>query len=299
MRSGANQAIGLLRTDCARCKGLFLTHRPCHTIACSFLCHLHIAEIDHNPANPVFTKKGVDIFFPPRPRTTSRRLGKCPKHGIICLITKYGYIDLYDLESGVRLYMNRISGETIFVTAELEATSGVIGVNKRGQVLSINVGGQTMVPYTLNVLNNTGLAVKLASSANLPGADDRYVQQHNQLFTTGQYSEVAKIADNSPRVRTILVDIISRDANLIFHARHLARAANIEQFKQVQVQPGTPSPILQYFGVLEKGEPNKHESLELPRPVLAQGRKQRAEGGQGIPPLIWCTMPRIELIFTA
>lgn len=52
----------------------------------------------------------------------------------------------------------------------------------------------------------------------------------------------------------------------------------IEQFKQVPVQPGTLSPILQYFGILlEKGELNKHESLELARPVLAQGRKQLLE----------------------
>lgn len=56
------------------------------------------------------------------------------KHGVIYLITKYGYIHLYDLESGVCIYMNRISAETIFVTAPHEASSGIIGVNKKGQV---------------------------------------------------------------------------------------------------------------------------------------------------------------------
>ena len=123
------------------------------------------------------------------------------KHGIIYLVTKYGFIHLYDLESGVCLYMNRISGETIFVTAEHEATSGIIGVNKRGQVLSVSVDEGTIIPYILNVLNNTELAIKLASRANLPGADDLYVQQYNQLFGTGMYAEAAKIAANSPRVR--------------------------------------------------------------------------------------------------
>ena len=38
------------------------------------------------------------------------------KHGIIFLVTNYGFI--YDLESGAGVYTNRISGETIFVTAE-------------------------------------------------------------------------------------------------------------------------------------------------------------------------------------
>ena len=41
------------------------------------------------------------------------------------------------------------------------------------------------------------------------------------------------------------------------------------------VTPGQMSPILQYFGILlEKGELNKYESLELAKPVLQQGRKQ-------------------------
>jgi clathrin heavy chain len=44
------------------------------------------------------------------------------------------------------------------------------------------------------------------------------------------------------------------------------------------VPAGQVSPILQYFGILlEKGELNKFESLELAKPVLQQGRKQLLE----------------------
>lgn len=57
-----------------------------------------------------------------------------PKHSIAFLITKYGYIHLYDIESGTCIYMNRISGDTIFVTAPHEPSSGIIGVNRKGQV---------------------------------------------------------------------------------------------------------------------------------------------------------------------
>ena len=43
-------------------------------------------------------------------------------------------------------------------------------------------------------------------------------------------------------------------------------------------QPGSTSPLLQYFGILlDQGQLNKFESLELCRPVLAQGRKQLLE----------------------
>ena len=43
-------------------------------------------------------------------------------------------------------------------------------------------------------------------------------------------------------------------------------------------QPGSTSPLLQYFGILlDQGQLNKFESLGLCRPVLAQGRKQLLE----------------------
>ena len=56
------------------------------------------------------------------------------EHGLLYMITKYGYIHLYDIESGTCIYMNRISGDTIFVTAPHEASNGIVGVNRKGQV---------------------------------------------------------------------------------------------------------------------------------------------------------------------
>ncbi|EJD47981.1 clathrin heavy chain [Auricularia subglabra TFB-10046 SS5] len=221
---------------------------------------LHIVEIDHAEGNPVFQKKAVDVFFPPEATNDFPvAMQVSQQHGIIYLVTKYGFIHLYDLETGACIYMNRISGETIFVTAEHEASNGIIGVNKKGQVLSVSVDEQTTIPYILNVLNNVELAFKLASRANLPGADDLYIKQYQQLFASGQYNEAAKIAANSPR-------------------GILRTAQTIEAFKAAPVAPGSLSPILQYFGILlEKGELNKLESLELARPVLQQGRKQLLE----------------------
>lgn len=45
---------------------------------------------------------------------------------------------MYDLESGMCIYMNRISADTIFVTTPHEPTSGIIGVNKKGQVCNFS-----------------------------------------------------------------------------------------------------------------------------------------------------------------
>ena len=58
----------------------------------------------------------------------------------------------------------------------------------------------------------------------------------------------------------------------------LRTVAVIESFKQAPTPPGGLSPILQYFGILlEKGELNHLESLELARPVLQQDREQLLE----------------------
>lgn len=52
----------------------------------------------------------------------------------------------------------------------------------------------------------------------------------------------------------------------------------IRRFQGVPTQPGQTSPLLQYFGILlDQGQLNKFESLELCRPVLQQGRKQLLE----------------------
>lgn len=52
----------------------------------------------------------------------------------------------------------------------------------------------------------------------------------------------------------------------------------IRRFQSVPTQPGQTSPLLQYFGILlDQGQLNKFESLELCRPVLQQGRKQLLE----------------------
>ena len=221
---------------------------------------LHIVEIDHAAENPAFSKKAIDVFFPaeaandfPVAMQVSRR------YGIVYLVTKFGFIHLYDLETGACIYMNRVSGETVFVAAEHKSSNGLIAVNRKGQVLSVSVDENTIIPYILGTLNNTDLAFKLASRGGLPGADELYLQQFHSLFSMGQYNDAIRVAANSPR-------------------GILRTPQTIEQLKQVPAQPGTLSPILQYFGVLlESGTLNEHESLELAKPVLMQGRKHLLE----------------------
>ena len=217
---------------------------------------LHVVEIDPNQANQRFSKKAVDVYFPAEATNdfpVAMQISK--KYSIIYMITKYGFIHLYDLETGTCIFMNRISSETIFITAPDSESAGIVGVNRKGQVLAVSVDENTIIAYLLQNPANSGLAVKLASRASLPGADDLYRKQFEQLLAQGNYTEAAKIAANSPRGFLRTPDTINR-------------------FKNAGQAGGQMSVILQYFGMLlDKGSLNKYESVELIRPVLQQNRK--------------------------
>ncbi|CAG5077819.1 Similar to Chc: Clathrin heavy chain (Drosophila melanogaster) [Cotesia congregata] len=222
---------------------------------------LHIIEVGQPPAgNAPFPKKAVDVFFPAEASNDFPvAMQVSSKYDVIYLITKYGYIHMYDIESATCIFMNRISGETIFVTAPHEASGGIIGVNRKGQVLSVSVEEENIIPYINGVLQNPELALRMAVRNNLSGAEDLFVRKFNMLFQNGQYAEAAKVAANAPK-------------------GILRTPATIQRFQQVPTTQGLTSPLLQYFGILlDQGQLNKFESLELCRPVLVQGRKQLLE----------------------
>lgn len=112
---------------------------------------------------------------------------------MVYLITKYGYVHLYDIETGVCIYMNRISAETIFVTAAHEPTNGIIGVNRKGQVLSVSIDEDNIINYITSNLQNPDMALRFAVRNNLGGADELFIRKFNTSFAGGQYSEAAKV----------------------------------------------------------------------------------------------------------
>lgn len=221
---------------------------------------LHIVPIDPQPGQPAYTKKAVDVYFPAEATNDFPvAMQVSNKYKVIYLVTKYGFIHLYDLDSGTCIFMNRISSETIFVTTSDSESSGIVGVNRKGQVLSVSLDENTVIPYLLQNPENSELAYKLASRGGLPGADNLYQQRFEHLLSSGQYAEAAKTAANSPQ-------------------GFLRTPQTIERFKAVPQQTGQLSVILQYFGMLlDKGKLNQHETLELARPVLQQNRKHLLE----------------------
>jgi len=85
------------------------------------------------------------------------------KYGIIYMITKFGYVHLFDIESGKLIYMRKISDGPIFATCEHTATQGILGVSKSGQVFSASCDIKNMIPFIHTSLKNNELAKSLVS----------------------------------------------------------------------------------------------------------------------------------------
>ena len=98
------------------------------------------------------------------------------------------------METGVCIYMNRISAETIFVTAPHEPSNGIIGVNRKGQVLSVSIDEENIINYINSNLQNPDLALRFAVRNNLGGADELFIRKFNTCFASGAYSDAAKVS---------------------------------------------------------------------------------------------------------
>ncbi|CAM9802231.1 unnamed protein product, partial [Laminaria digitata] len=207
--------------------------------------------------------------FPVAMQASCMRGAGTPKHDIIFMITKMGYLFMFDIHSGKALYRAKISEQTIFVTTTQEATGGIVGITARtGAVLQIAVNEATLVPYVVNTLRDTALAIQLAARLSLPGADDLYAVEFNRMLAANDVAGAVRLAGESPNGL-------------------LRTAATIQRFQHIPTVPGSPPPVFQYFSVLlERGKLNGMESIELTRPVLTQGRTDMLEK--------WLTEDKLE-----
>jgi len=204
-----------------------------------------------------YQKKMLDVVLPPDAQQDFPfNMQISPKYGVVYVVTKLGYIYVYDIESGAQIYVNRISAEPIFLTTLHSGSSGILGVNRKGQLLLVSLDPATVVTFCTSVLNNFDLGIKLASRCNLPGAENLFERQFNALMTQGQYQQAAVLAAQSPQGILRNLDTLHR-------------------FQQLPHVPPNPPPLLQYFhAVMDKTKLNKLESVELGKIVVSQGKHQ-------------------------
>jgi clathrin heavy chain len=120
------------------------------------------------------------------------------KDDIAYLITKMGYLYMFDIHSGKPLFRQRIVQEPIFCTCSQQSTGAIFGITvKKGQVLRVMFNGQAIVPYIVSTLRDNDLAIKLAGRLNLPGAENLYAAEFERLISARNVQEAARLVANS------------------------------------------------------------------------------------------------------
>jgi len=222
---------------------------------------LYVMEVGRDPSKgPSFRLAPVPIPVP------ANALSDFPvsllideKNEIAFLITKMGYLYLFDIHTGKALYRAQITQETVFCSCANAATGAMYGITvRKGVVLRLMLNGNNLIPYIVSTVRDNDLAIKLAGRLGLPGAENLYAAEFERLMSTNQVVEASKLVARSGTA--------------------LRTPATIQRFQQIPAEPGQPQPVFQYFStLLESGSLNEQESIELTKPVLQQGRPQLLE----------------------
>jgi clathrin heavy chain len=94
-------------------------------------------------------------------------------HDIMYMVTKMGYLYMFDIHCGKPIYRARITQDVVFAACEHPSSGGILGITSRkGQVLHVSLNEGNLVPYIIGTLRDQDLALKLATRLNLSGADD-------------------------------------------------------------------------------------------------------------------------------
>lgn len=221
---------------------------------------IHVMEINR-PASGQKFKATMELSYPPdAPNDFPVAMHLLAKYGVIAMITKFGYLYLFETVGANLIYRTRLCEDTIFVTCKSSKQDAVFGVNRRGQVLGITIEEAALVPFIINVCRHipdaASISFTLAQRFKLEGCEDLFVQQFGRLMAQGDIKGAAKMAAGAP-------------GNLLRNQETISRLRTLPQV------PGQPHPMLTYFStLLEVGKLNRYEALEIARPLLQQGRKQ-------------------------
>jgi clathrin heavy chain len=176
----------------------------------------------------------------------------CPKFGIVFIITKMGFLYMYEISTAALLYRHKVTDQLCFVSSRNTKTDGMIVINRAGQIFSINVEENNLIPFINScghIQGNKELSFKLAQRFHLAGADDLFVHMFNQKLASSDYAGAAAVARDAPGTL-------------------LRNQETINKFKNLP-STGGPAPILIYFNaLLQTTKLNAIESVELARPVI-------------------------------
>jgi len=208
---------------------------------------LMILEVGARDSKAVFKQQAAITMDP-----TDFPVSMLPddQHGSLFIITKQGLLFIYEIQSGKRLFGEKVSQFTMFTSVEHAKESGVVTVDQKGRVAHLLIDRESAVEYITTAVGDHELAVDMARRYNLPGAKNIVKGQFDRYIAAGQFQEAMNLAINSPQGA-------------------LRTSETINAFRTA-----SPATLSTYFQELLKiGKLNVVESIELTRAFLSRGGK--------------------------
>lgn len=175
------------------------------------------------------------------------------QYKLLTLVTSRGVALLVDVISGLTVCTEQVTQHVVFCGVGYRKTGGLLCVNNQGSVFHVSINPNSIVKYVQHQLGNPELALRIASGANLSGADDLFRAQLNNMLLQGNIDGAVSICAKAPN-------------NVLRTPETLAR------FAQIPALPGQPPAISTYFkSMLAIGKLTSTESVELAKVVLAKG----------------------------
>jgi hypothetical protein len=106
-------------------------------------------------------------------------------HGLVYMMSRLGYLTLYDVFTAKAIYRSRVTEETVFCAAHHTASGGILAISRKGQILQIGLNMSTVVPYLVEHLGEPQLAVAIASRLGIEGAAQLSAAHHHKFNTAG------------------------------------------------------------------------------------------------------------------
>ncbi|KII65668.1 Clathrin heavy chain 1 [Thelohanellus kitauei] len=172
------------------------------------------------------------------------------KCGILSILTRNGYIHLFDVQTKDFIFVNHMVQDTVLASADMAVDEGFVFITRSGYVRTVVVNKDSIIPYLFSV-NKTESALSVSLKSGYPGSENVLLTKFNEYFKLGKYLEAAKIAakTQSPLIRN--ADTIAR-----FRAQSLPDAGGAPRTGQL--------PIIAYFNaIMDSGKLNQLESMEI------------------------------------
>jgi clathrin heavy chain len=124
--------------------------------------------------------------------------------GIVFVISKFGGLYMFDIESGTLIYKQRITTDSIFCGTKYRADptrkmlEGVICVTKSGQVIQVQTDFRLLMSSLMRS-NQQTVALRIATRMNLPNAEELYWTHFDTLKNKKNLKEAIELVAKSPK----------------------------------------------------------------------------------------------------